>query len=113
MINHLSITSPHLTTSSYQAPYIGNNGQSAGNMRYNTMTQQMEVFDGSIWISISQNVTVGMSWTAEEAIRWAQEKMQEESELKAKIEKYPTLKHAYEQYKMVEALVYEEEKIGT
>ncbi len=110
MINNLTVTSPHLTTSSYSAPYINNNGmQSAGQMRYNTMTQQMEVYDGSSWISISQNVSVGLSWTADEAIRWATEKMAEEKELKAKMEKYPTLKHAYEQYKLVEALVYEDD----
>jgi hypothetical protein len=35
--------------------------------------------------------------------------MHEEKELKAKMEKYPTLKSAYEQFKMVEALVYEDE----
>lgn len=113
MINNLSVTSPFLTTSSYSAPYVGNNGQSAGNMRFNTTTQQMEVFDGSMWISISQNVTVGMSYEADEVLRWAGYKMREEAELKAKMEKYPTLKHAYEQFKMIEALVYEEEKVGT
>ena len=112
MINNLSITSPHLSTSSYSAPYIGNNGQSAGSVRWNTMTQQMEVYDGNVWINISQNASVGLSWTAEETIRWAQEKMKEESELKAKLEKHPTLKHAYEQYKMVEALVHEEATNG-
>jgi myo-inositol catabolism protein IolC len=69
----------------------------------------MEVFDGISWISINQNITVGMTVTAEEAIRWASKMMKEESELKAKMEKYPALKHAYEQYKMVEALVYEED----
>lgn len=110
MINNLTVTSPHLTTSSYFAPYINNNGmQSAGQMRYNTSTQQMEVYDGSSWISISQNVSVGLTLAAEDAIRWVQTKMAEEKELKAKMEKYPTLKHAYEQYKMVEALVYEDE----
>ena len=113
MINNLSVTSPHLSTSSYSAPYIGNNGQSAGSVRWNTMTQQMEVYDGNVWINISQNASVGLSWTAEETIRWAQEKMRDEQELKAKLEKYPTLKHAYEQYKMVEALVHEEETSGT
>ena len=111
MVNYLSITSPHLTTSSYQAPYIGNNGQSAGNMRFNTTTQQMEVFDGNVWINISQNVLIGLSYTGEEAIRWTQEKMREERELKEKLEKYPTLKDAYEQFKMIEALVYKEEEV--
>lgn len=104
MINNLSITSPHLTTSSYSAPYIGNNGQSAGNMRFNTMTQQMEVFDGSTWINISQNVTMGMTWTAEEAIRWAQEKMEEERALKERMERHPGLKDAYEKFQIMDIL---------
>ena len=82
-------------------------------MRFNTATQNIEVYDGSMWQVISQNVTVGMSWTSEEAIRWAERKMHEEDQLKAKMEKYPTLKSAYDQFKMIEALVYEEEKSGT
>lgn len=113
MIKNLDITSPHLTGSVYSAPYVGNNGQSAGSVRYNTMTQQMEVYDGNSWINISQNASIGLSWTANEAIQWVQEKMKEESALKAKLEKYPTLKHAYEQYKIIEALVHEEETSGT
>ena len=114
MINNLTVTSPFLTTSSYQAPYISNNGmQSAGQMRYNTATQQMEVYDGMNWVNISQNVSVGISQEAEEAIRWVGHKRREEEELNAKMEKYPALKHAYEQFKMIEALVYEEEQSGT
>jgi hypothetical protein len=113
MIKNLDITSPHLTSSAYSAPYINNNGQSAGTVRYNTMTQQMEVFDGVSWINISQNASIGLSWTADEAIRWAHDRMHEERDLKAKLEKYPSLKHAYEQYKIIEALVYEEEQSGT
>jgi hypothetical protein len=113
MINNLTVTSPFLTSSSYSTPYVGNNGQSAGTVRFNTMTQQMEVFDGSSWINISQNVSVGMSYEADDVLRWAGLKMREEDELKAKMAKYPTLKSAYEQFKMIEALVYEEEKSGT
>ena len=112
MINNLTVTSPFLTTSSHSMQHIGNNGQSAGTVRWNTSGQQMEVFDGTTWISINQNVTVGMSYEADEVLRWAGLKMREEDELKAKMEKYPTLKSAYEQFKMIEALVYEEEKSG-
>jgi hypothetical protein len=38
--------------------------------------------------------------------------MKEEKDLKKKLEKFPTLKEAYEQFKIIEALVinYEEEK---
>jgi hypothetical protein len=113
MIKNITQSGAFMQVSSYYPPQIYNTGQSAGEVRYNTTTQQMEVYDGSNWISITQTATVGLTMPAEEAIRWAQEKMVEEAELKAKMEKYPTLKSAYEQFKMIEALVYEEEKSGT
>jgi hypothetical protein len=113
MINNLTVTSSFLTTSSHSMPYISNNGQSAGTVRWNTSGQQMEVFDGTTWISINQNVTVGLSYEAEEVLRWAGYKMREEDDLKKRMEKYPTLKHAYEQFKMIEILVHEEETSGT
>jgi len=109
MINNLTVTSPFLTASSYNTPWIPNNGQSAGEVRFNTSNQQMEVYDGSSWYVVSQNVSVGMSYEADEVLRWAGLKMREEDELKAKMEKYPTLKSAYEQFKMIEALVYEDD----
>jgi hypothetical protein len=108
MINNLTVSSPFLTTSSYNSAHIGANGQSAGQMRYNTSLQQVEVYDGVAWIMVSQNISVGLSYEADEVLRWAGLKMREEDELKAKMKKYPTLKSAYEQFKMIEALVYEE-----
>ena len=110
MIKNITPSGAFVQVSSYNPPNIYNTGQSAGEMRYNTNTQHMEVYDGTNWISISQTPTVSLSYEAEEAIRWAQTKRAEENELKAKMEKYPTLKSAYEQFKMIEALVYEEEK---
>lgn len=109
MIKNLDITSPHLTGSVYSAPYVGNNGQSAGTMRWNTAGQQMEVFDGSTWITINQNITLGMTWTAEEAIRWAGEKMKEEQDLKQRMEKNPGLKDAYEKFQIMDILTKEDE----
>jgi hypothetical protein len=111
MINNLSITSPHLTTSAHNAQYISNNGQSAGTVRWNTSGQQMEVFDGSTWISINQNITIGMTWTAEEAIRWATEKMTEERNLKQRMDNHPGLKDAYEKFQMMDILTKEEDGV--
>lgn len=93
--------------------FISNGGQSSGEMRYNTSNQSVEVYNGITWQGISDNVTLALSPDAESAMQWAITKMQEEKELKAKMEKYPTLKSAYEQFKMVEALVYEDDKVGT
>ena len=109
MIKTLDITSPHLTGSTYSTPYVGNNGQSAGNVRWNTMTQQMEVCDGNNWINISQNVSVGLTMTADEAIRWADEKRREERDLKERMEKNPGLKDAYEKFQIMDILTKEKD----
>lgn len=102
MINNLSVSSPQLTSSSYSPPFVGNNGQSAGSMRYNTLTQQVEVFDGFNWLVVSQNVNIGLSWSAEEAIRWAEQKMNEERELKELAEKSEAVKIALDNFKLAE-----------
>jgi hypothetical protein len=72
------------------------------------MTQQMEVYDGTNWISITQTDTVGLTMPAEEAIRWAQEKMQDERNLEERMAKHPGLKDAYEKFQMMDILTKEE-----
>ena len=82
MIKHITSNSANLMSSSYSPPHIGNHGQLAGQIRYNTSTQNMEVYDGLNWINFSQQVSIGLSYGAEEAIRWAHQKMQVEVEAK-------------------------------
>lgn len=109
MIKNITQSGAFTHVSSYYPPQIYSTGQSAGEVRYNTSTQQMEVYDGSNWISISQTATVGLSWEAEEAIRWAQTKMAEEAELKQRMEKHPGLKDAYEKFQIMDILCKQEE----
>ena len=109
MIKNITQSGAFTQVSSYYPPQIYSTGQSAGEVRYNTSTQQMEVYDGSNWISISQNVTVGLSIPAEEAIRWATEKMEEESALKQRMEKHPGLKDAYEKFQIMDILTKEDD----
>lgn len=53
--------------------------QGVGNMRYNTSTQQMEVFDGSNWIMLNMDyATVGLNGDAESLLDWARQKRNEE-----------------------------------
>lgn len=104
MIKNLSPSGAFIQVSSYYPPQIYGNGQSAGNVRYNTNTQQMEVYDGSTWISISQTATVGLNQPAEDAIRWVQTRMTEEAELKARMERHPGLKDAYEKFQIMDIL---------
>jgi len=109
MIKNITQSGAFTQVHSYSPPTIYNTGQSAGEVRYNTNTQQMEVYDGSNWISISQTATVGLSYEAEEAIRWAQEKIKEEAELKERIDKHPGLKDAYEKFQIMDILTKEED----
>ena len=110
MIKNLASSSYFLTVTNNYPPNIYNNGLlNTGQVRYNPNNQQLEVFDGNMWQAISSGVTVGLSSDADDAIRWAREKMQEERDLKIKLEKHPALKDAYDKFKMVEALVYEQE----
>ena len=113
MIDNVVGGSPYLTVGSYSGStyvngYAGQQG--VGNMRYNTSSQKMEVYDGSIWINISQTATVGLSMPAEEAIRWVQDKMEEERSLKKRLEKHPGLKDAYEKFQVMDILCKQEEE---
>ena len=109
MIKNLTSSNAHLTVSTPYSPSIYNNGQvGVGNVRYNTTMQQLDVYDGSQWLVISNSATVGLSFEADSAVRWAIEKQKEELELKAKMDKYPALRDAYDQLEMVKALVHGE-----
>lgn len=63
--------------STYVNNYSGSQG--VGNMRFNTGTQTMEVYDGNNWISLGMSVaTVGLNSEAESLLDWAREKRDEE-----------------------------------
>lgn len=64
-------------SSTYVNGYSG--AQGVGNMRFNTSTQNMEVFDGSSWITLNMDyASVGLNSDAESLLDWAREKRNEE-----------------------------------
>ena len=67
------------STSTYVNGYSGSQG--VGNMRYNTSNQNMEVFDGSSWITLNMGYAqVGLNNEAESLLDWARKKRDEEME---------------------------------
>jgi hypothetical protein len=65
------------SASTYVNGYSGSQG--VGNMRYNTSNQNMEVFDGSSWITLNMGYAqVGLNSEAESLLDWAREKRNEE-----------------------------------
>lgn len=92
-------------------PYVNQNTNNPITGMMRVWGNDMQVFDGASWLNlITSYATVGLEPTAEEAIKWAQRKMQEEKDLQQRMEKHPGLKSAYEQFRIMDALTLEEEK---
>ena len=112
MIKNLASSTHFITVTNNYPPTIYNNGMlNTGQVRYNPNNQSMEVFDGNVWQAISQGATVGLSSDADDAIRWAREKMQEEAGLKERMAKHPGLKDAWDKFQMMDILTKESDKI--
>jgi predicted dehydrogenase len=93
----------------YINAYSGSQG--VGNLRFNTSSQQMEVYDGTTWTMLNTpDATVGLNDEAESLLDWAREKRNEEIDFKARMEKHPGLKEAYERLEIMKALTLQEEK---
>ena len=79
--------------STYVNNYSGSQG--VGNMRYNTSSQNMEVYDGSNWVMLNTSyASVGLTPEAESLLDWAREKRNEELAWKALAEKNQAVKIA-------------------
>ncbi len=104
MIKTASTTSPYLTVSTYNGNlgYISP-GSQAGQIRYNTNMNIMEVFDGVAWQNISGHLDVGLSMDATQVLDWARKKMAREAELRELAEQHPTVAAALEALRNAEA----------
>jgi len=122
MIKSLYSTSPFITVSggTPQSTYIGHsNGPGIGNMRYNPNGNNIEVFDGSSWVTMYSNTaSVDLSGEAVSLLEWARKKRNEELELARLAETNPTIKDLMDQIKqkqeqlsIVQALIKEEVKV--
>ena len=94
-------------------PYVNQNPANPVQGMIRVWGTDMQVFDGSNWMNIGTSyATVGLDMSTEEAIQWAKRKMQEERDLKDRMERHPGLKDAYEKFKVMDILTLEEKKIG-
>lgn len=94
--------------STYVNSYSGQQG--VGNLRYNTSNQNLEVYDGSAWITMNMGyASVALSAEAESLLDWAKQRRAEELALKARMDQHPGLKDAYERLEIMKALTLEEE----
>ena len=112
MIKNLTSSSAHITVQNPYPPNIYNNGMmNVGQVRYNPTNQNMEVFDGNMWQTISNGATVGLSYEADTAIRWAIQKEKEEADLKERMKRHPGLKDAWEKFQIMDIMTREEDEL--
>jgi hypothetical protein len=83
---------------------------SAGMVRYNSSSQNLEVYDGNSWLALSGSADVGLSPEAQQVMDWAYKKMIEEEQLEALLAKHPGLRDLHEKFTVMKALVAEDDK---
>jgi len=116
MINNVSTTSPRYldvvaaTSTSYINAYPRASAPAiAGAMRYGVTPDTVEYYNGQMWVSMPvTKISVSVTDETKQVLHWAQKKMIEEKELLARLEKYPALKTAFDQFKIIDALTIEE-----
>lgn len=92
------------TSPTYMAPNPGVMG--AGNTRYNTQSQYIEVYDGYNWSQLNMShTTIGLTYDAECAIDWAFNKSREEAELARLAESNSTIADLLDQKKELESKI--------
>lgn len=72
--------------------YVPPGSQSAGMLRYNTSSCNMEVYDGSSWKELSTTyASVSMTGEAEALFDWVRRKRDEELQLEALAREHPAI----------------------
>jgi hypothetical protein len=92
------------------APYFSPGAQGAGQMRFNTNSNNIEVWDGVAWKEISNNyASVGLTSEAESLLDWARTKRDEDMRFKNLMESHPGLKDLKEKLDLMTLLVSKEQ----
>ena len=116
MIKSIQTNGPFLSVAGGypSSTYINHgSGPGLGNMRYNPNSQNIEVFDGSIWVIMqSSNAYISLDHEALKLLEWVRKKRDEELEVELLAETNSTIKdlvnqvkEKQEQIRIVQALV--------
>jgi hypothetical protein len=91
----ITSTSPNLIAHNTGAsPWVASNPNNVfqGQMRF--VNNRMEVFDGSVWLLMADNITVGMNAAAESALSWAIERQAQEKRWAELAQSHPAVADA-------------------
>lgn len=79
--------------------YINATAQSAGMMRFNASTNQVEVYDGTGWRTMGSFASVDLTQRTLDIFRWAEQRMADDQRLQELIKDNPTVADAFNAYK--------------
>jgi len=116
MIKNVYGSGRYLTALNNNASNYVNNfsgAQGLGDLRFNTVLQCLEVWDGQMWQPFKMSdVSVSLTQDAVEAIDWVNHKRKEEHDIQVLAEKYPAVadqlaavREAEEKLRMITLLV--------
>ena len=106
MIKNLTSNTPLIYVSGSGAtPYVNMGTPSAGMVRYNGSTYNLEVYDGNSWMSLGGDASINVDGRLATVVDWAMRKMNEEAEEQRLIKEHPLLKDVHDQYRVTLELV--------
>ena len=122
MIKSIYANSPYINVAggNPSSTYIAHgSGPGVGNMRYNPNSQNIEVFDGNLWVILqTMGAYISLDGQAISILKWAEKKMLEEAERNKLAETNPAIKDLMnqiqqkeEQINIVQTLLKEEVKV--
>ena len=86
------------------SPYFSPGAQGAGQMRFNTSSNNIEVWDGVTWKELGMShVNVDISGETQELLKWARETKNREFSRESRVRSNPALQKAYEAVQRAEA----------
>lgn len=111
--NGIQISGGYITWPSFYQSSATSGNTLIGQIRYNGSSQNMEVYDGSSWLTMAPaHPTVELSGEVQSILNWARIKMAEEARFKELADKHPSVADALqavakaeEQVRIVAALV--------
>ena len=106
MIKSITKSSPYITVTGGNPmnPYFSPGAQGAGQMRFNTSSNNIEVWDGVTWKELGMSyVNVDISGETQELLKWARETKNRELSRESRVRSNPALRKAYEAIQRAEA----------
>lgn len=104
MIKNIINSGKHVHISERDFAGYYQTGADTGTLRYNQVTRDLEVWNGSRWQAISTSISIGLSPEAEDAINWVLKHKQEEERLEKLMQLYPALRDLKDKFEVMRIL---------